>query len=170
MRLRRRLLLAAVIAGAALAFPHAPGRADGPARPAGLEAGASLDPLDLFRAARSAGDAELQRLLEADDADPRQRRLAVEAAPYAVAPIELLAPLSRLAAGRDPELAPAAARVSIVLAEQLGPSELARHEVLPAELAPVRATFRRLSRDRDAREDLRSAGARLDGMLRSLLE
>ena len=135
-----------------------------------LEIGASLDPLDLARAASRAGDAVVERTLSSDEAEPRQRRIALESAPFVHAPIRLVAPLARLASGRDPELAPAAMRVLVAIAERLVPNDLARDEVMPAELRAVIQSLRALRRDATAREDLRSAAGRVEGTLSSLLE
>lgn len=135
-----------------------------------LELGASLDALDLARAANRAGDGGIARALSADETDPRSRRIALESAPYVHAPIRLVEPIGRLAAGRDADLAPAAMRVLIDVLERSTARDLARHEVMPSSLSGTRDLMRRLRRDTTAREDLRSAAARVDAMIGSLLE
>ena len=135
-----------------------------------FELAASLDALDLARAASRAGDGGIEHALSDDGADRRIQRIALESAPFAHAPIRLVSSIGRLAAGRDPDVAPAAMRVLVDIVEHSTARDLARHEVMPSDLASTRDAMRRLRRDPTGREDLRSAAARVDAMLGSLLE
>ncbi|MCZ7678953.1 MAG: hypothetical protein M5U28_09450 [Sandaracinaceae bacterium] len=64
-----------------------------------------------------------------------------------------------VAAGRDPRLAPEAARSALAIATSLRADDLARREVDPAVLAPARASLAALAADATARSDLRVAAA-----------
>lgn len=135
------------------------------AQPDPLAAIADADPMELARVVDRLGDdAVLSRL---DDARPREVRLAAtRAAPFMAWPELALEPLARLAASRDPLLAPAAASAALTIARSLDPDALRRREVDPASLSAARGLFAALSTERSARADLRAAGS----MIASLLE
>jgi hypothetical protein len=104
------------------------------------------DPLELARVVQRFGDAAILRLLAPTTAFVT-RLAAVRASPWLLAPERALGALSELAAGRDPDLAPAAARAALEIAQQLDPASLARRECAPIEL-------------RDALARLQAIGAR----------
>lgn len=140
------------------------------ARPASAQADplvaiADADPMELARVVDRLGDdAVIERL---DAARPREVRLAAtRAAPFMSWPELALAQLARIAAGRDPLLAPAAAQAAVVIARGLDVDQLRRREVDPASLAAARAAFEALSRDEDARADIQAVA----GMVASMLE
>lgn len=116
------------------------------------------DPMELARAVdRHGDDAVLARL---DERSPRDVRLAAtRAARFMRSPELALERLARLAAGRDPILAPAAARAALFIATELDVDALASREVDPATLTQARALFAALEADETAREDLRAAAA-----------
>jgi hypothetical protein len=117
--------------------PPAPPPAD-PAEQAAkaLLAIVDADPLELGRVVQRFGDGAILKLLA--PATPILTQLAaVRASPHLRAPERALRALTELAAGRDPELAPAAARATFEIARQLDGASLARRECLPAELLDV---------------------------------
>lgn len=85
------------------------------------------------------------------------RLAAVRAAPRMQAPERALEGLARIASGRDPDLAPAAALSMLEIARALDPRDLDAREVMREELAPARAAAARLAEDESARGDLRRA-------------
>jgi hypothetical protein len=96
------------------------------------------DPLEIDRVVQRFGDGAVLKLLA--PATPLVTRLAaVRATPWLRAPERALGALSELAAGRDPELAPAAARAALEIARQLDAAALARRECSPVELLDVLA-------------------------------
>jgi hypothetical protein len=124
------------------------------------------DPLDLARAVRRAGDAlVLARLGRGSVA---QQLTAVRCTPFLAAPESALGPLSAIATGRDPDLAPEAARAALTIARALTLEDLARREASLPALVPARAALRRLSADASARGDVRRAAAVAAGALAAL--
>lgn len=83
------------------------------------------------------------------------RLSAIRAAPFCAEPEATLPALVRLAAGRDPALAPAAAVAVHRIAEALTRPELEAHEADFGELDRARTTLVALARDGSARGDLR---------------
>ena len=110
----------------------------------GHEAGKALiavvdaDPLELARVVQRFGDGAILQLLAPATAFVT-RLAAVRASPWLLAPERALGALSELAGGRDPDLAPAAARAALEIAQQLDPASLARRECAPVELRDVLA-------------------------------
>lgn len=123
------------------------------------------DPMELARVVDRLGDdAVLARL---SDAQPREVRLAaLRASPFMRWAELALEPLARIAASRDPLLAPAAASAALTIARSLEPDSLRRREVDPASLSGARGLFTALSAERSARADLRVVAS----MVASLLE
>ena len=122
----------------------------------------SSDPVALARIVERLGDdAVLARLAADDGADvSADARLAAVRASVALrAPERALEPLAAIALGRDPDLAPAAARSILVIARALDPRDLDAREVMRAELAPALAAIAQLAADETARPDLRRAAA-----------
>lgn len=128
-----------------------------------LRSALDADPLDLARSVDRAGDAlVLRRLAHGTVA---QKLAAVRAAPFLAAPEVALLALSALAAGRDPDLAPEAARAALTIARALTPEGLARREAELTLLVPPRDALRRLATDVSARSDVRYAAALAAGAL-----
>lgn len=93
------------------------------------------DPLAAARWADRAGDANvLQRL--APTHPPVMRLRAIRATPAMSDPEHALAPLAALAGGRDPDLAPAAARAALAIAQTLSHDSWQQREV-PVELREI---------------------------------
>ena len=121
-----------------------------------LAAVTSADPMELARVVDRLGDgAVLDRL--AEDSPRTVRLSAVRAARWMTGPELALAPLAELASGRDPLLAPEAARATRVIVEGLTADGLARREVEPASLSTARRRLAALAADESARSDLRAA-------------
>lgn len=119
---------------------------------------ASGDPLELGRFVEKHGDRYVLLRLRAEH--PADTRLAaVRAAPWLDAPERALVPLAHIAAGRDPELAPAAAWSAYRIATSLDPIALGDREVLWSDIAPARALLRHLAADATARPDIRRVAA-----------
>jgi hypothetical protein len=132
-----------------------------------LAAIADADPMELARVVDRLGDdAVLSRL---DDARPREVRLAaMRASPFLAWPELALEPLARIAASRDPLLAPAAASAALTIARSLDPDALGRREVDPASLSAARGLFTALSIEQSARADLRAAASMVAALLEQL--
>jgi hypothetical protein len=94
------------------------------------------DPLELNRVVQRFGDGAILELL-APPTPILTQLAAVRASPWLRAPERALGALTELAAGRDPELAPAAARAALEIARQLDGASLARRECAPDELLDV---------------------------------
>lgn len=125
------------------------------------------DPMELARLVdRYGDDAVIERL--ADDRPRIVRLYAIRAAPYMRWPERALDRLAQLAAGRDPDLAPAAARSALAIAESLTIDELARREVDPSSLGDARTALRAVADDRTARADIRAVCARAAAALERL--
>lgn len=125
------------------------------------------DPSELARAVERAGDeAVIERL---SDGTPTSTRLAaIHAAPRMQGPERALERLAQIAAGRDPDLAPAAARALLEIATALDPRDLDAREVMRDELAPARSAVRASAEDESARGDVRRAAAIADAALAEL--
>lgn len=151
--------LAVLALASALAVASA-GAAEGDEDPATdpFVAVRDADPLELGRVTRARGDgAVLSRL--ADDRPVVVRLAAIRASRWMRAPEAALGRLAALAGGRDPDLAPAAARAAWHIARALDGPALHRREVIPADLAPARSTLQQLAADESARADLRRLAA-----------
>lgn len=123
------------------------------------------DPVALGRAVERLGDDHvIERLGE--DAPLHVRRAAVAASPWLRAPEAALGPLSEVAAGRDPHLAPAAADAAHAIATAIDQPTLARREARPNVLVPAGDRLARLAEDPAARADVRYvAGFAADALL-----
>jgi hypothetical protein len=157
------LVVIAVLAGAG------PGIAQtAPARDAAsqLLALRSADPLELARVVARVGDSAVLALLAADK--PVATRLAaVRAAAWLRQPEQALGTLAELLAGRDSELAPAAARAALQIAQGLDADALAQREVAPAQLTQVLVALLRASELPRVRPDLRAMAAAAAEQLRA---
>lgn len=135
----------------------------------------SADPLDLARMVDRLGDDAVRARLgevgaAANTLDPAIVMAAVRASAWLHAPEEALVRLVEIAAGRDPELAPAAMLAVIRIAERLERSELDAREASDAPVREALAPLAALTEDSAARADLRRAAARAHTLLRALLE
>lgn len=129
------------------AAPPAP-RPPDPAKEAAraLVAIADADPLALARVVNRFSDDVVLSLLA--QAQPVEVRIAAaRACPWLRVPERALARLTELAAGRDPDLAPAAAHAVLQIAQRVDAATLARHEQAPAAFAFVLKSLRALSED-----------------------
>jgi hypothetical protein len=136
---------------------------DAVAQDATLLAAVDDDPLALARWVDRRGDAALLDALESDR--PALRLAAIRAARWMSGPEAALEPLARLAAGRDPDLAPAAALACYRIVRDLDAVALDRREVLRGRLAPARKALAALQGDGAARLDLRRlAGFSVEGL------
>lgn len=129
-----------------------------PAQSDGVAALASLgDALEVGRQVEAMGD---EPVLAAMEADRLALRLgAIRGARWLAAPEEALPTLAALAAGDDPDLAPAAARAGAEIAAELRVDDLTAREADVAALDP--APWQALADDASARADLRGIGARV---------
>lgn len=89
----------------------------------------------------------------------------IRAAPFASDPLHALPRLVALAGSRDPNLAPAAAVAIHRIVFAAEPSDAARVEMHPSELAEVRNGLLRVARDPGARGDIRYLAATSARML-----
>ncbi|MDB4985661.1 MAG: hypothetical protein JWN04_839 [Myxococcaceae bacterium] len=129
----------------------------------------AIDELGVARVAEEAGDVTLRAYLL--EPVPRQRALiAVRASVHARAPEALLEPLAKLACGRDPALAPEAARASYEIASRLAVDELSAREVLRGDLGAARTALQCVEEKPPPRADivalLTQVRAALDVLLR----
>jgi hypothetical protein len=130
------------------------GEAASPELARGLRAIADADPMRLARLCDRVGDSALLAALS--PATPADVRLqAVRATPWLREPHAALPPLLVLVGGRDPALAPAAARAVLRIARRLDTRSLRAMEVDPDVLSPVAADLRALSTRAHLRPDLR---------------
>lgn len=144
----------ALVAGISAAVALGSGGARGEPPSVSLVAVAGADALEVGRVARRLGDVAVLEAM--GQGQPVAERLAaVRAAPWLDAPERALAPLVALLAGRDSELAPAAARAVATIAGALDADALARREVLPESLAPVRASLAQAAEQETLRADIR---------------
>lgn len=114
------------------------------------------DPLRLAQVVDRLGDdGVLERL---GGAHPLAvRRLAVSGCRFLHAPERALPALAELAAGRDPDLAPAAMRAILAIVLELDRADLDAREHDGDELPRTRETLTALAEDDTARPDLRRA-------------
>ncbi|MBO6939564.1 MAG: hypothetical protein JJ863_31625 [Deltaproteobacteria bacterium] len=150
--------LAAIAAALAFASPA-------PAQPEGDVTLATLgDALELDREVEAMGDDAVLAALDAERLDVRLG--ALRAARWLEEPERALPTLAGLAAGDDPDLAPAAARAAGQIAELLRHDDLQAREADLAVLDP--SPWRGLADDESARADLRGIGARVAQVLEGL--
>lgn len=157
--LRRPVLVSGLALVLVAALEAHSGEADAHAQaPDPLLAVHSADPLELARVVDRIGDdAVLDRL--PSETPLAVRLLAVRASPWLHAPELALAPLTALAAGRDPDLAPAAALAILRIAERLDRAELDAREAGGDEIEAALAPLGALAADVTARADLRRGAA-----------
>jgi hypothetical protein len=128
---------------------------------------ADADPMTIARTVDRIGDAEvLARLAQSQ---PRAVQVAaMRAVPFMDGPEAALPSLTEVAAGRDPHLAPEAARALLDATEGLTAEGLARREADLGELTETASRLERIADDETARADLRAACALAAGRLRAL--
>jgi hypothetical protein len=124
------------------------------------------DPLRLARAVHTLGDAKLLALLA--DARVEVQLSAVYAAPALLEPEAALEPIAALVASRDSELAPAAARAALTIAQAITADSLAEHEAAPAALAKARALLQQAAQLTRVRADLRQLAAAAAAQLQAI--
>ncbi|WP_236604131.1 hypothetical protein [Sandaracinus amylolyticus] len=122
-----------------------------------LLAARSSDPLELGRVVDRVGDDAVVARIASEELGADVRLAAVRAAPAMHAPERALEALAAVAAGRDPDLAPAAAHAMLDIARALDPQALDAREVMREELAPARAAIAAILDDESARGDIRRA-------------
>jgi hypothetical protein len=129
-----------------------------------LVAVADADPLELARVVRDLGDdAVLQRLAPGQ---PVETRLAaIRAAPWMREPELALDVLARELSGRDPDLAPAAARSAARIAGSLDAAALLRRERDAGELKGVRELLAAVGKNQRLRQDIRQYALQAAQML-----
>ena len=132
-----------------------------------LRAVADGDDFALARIAARVGDDVVLAAL-ADAGDPLAQLAAIRAAPFIVDREQTLLPLARLAASRDPELAPLAAWKLVRITQDLVREGLDRREVLPRSLAPARAAMTAVAADASARSDIRLCAGHAAHLLESV--
>lgn len=149
--------------------------ADNPRGLDALVAVRSGDPLERAVAVQRGGEAHVYELLhverdgdedsdedtDEDEAAPtaRQQLAIVTAAPFVRAPEQTLLGLATYAAGRDPDIAPAAMASAATIARTLTFHALQDREVDPTSLTPARERFTALAADESVRGDLRGLAA-----------
>lgn len=147
-------LYAALLLGVATArADDAPAANPGPSAAAALIAVRDADPLELARIVARAGDDAILPLL-LDPEPPAVRLAAIRAARWLAEPERALPSVIASIASRDSDLAPAAARAALAIAERLDADELARRELTPTQLAPARDALLQAARQPGVRPDL----------------
>lgn len=114
------------------------------------------DPFVLAQLAERDGDAVILERL-GSTTPLVQRLLAIRVAPLLEVPELAIVRLAELAAGVDPDEAPAAGYALLQIVRRLGlePWRLSTYEVMAVDLVPARAPLTRLAEDTLARGDLR---------------
>jgi hypothetical protein len=116
--------------------------------------------------ARLGDDAVLAGL--AQDKDSVLRLAATRATSYLRNRELALEPLTALAEGRDPELAPAAARRLLAIAQALALEDSSARELSPREFQPTEERLMQLSAAATARRDIRLCAGAAAQLLRSI--
>lgn len=165
-RMRARLRHAACVALGSMALGLTPGAAQAEPPAGALIAVRDADPLELARVAARLGDAAVLALL-APSQPVAAQLAAVRAAPWLREPERALLPIAELIAGRDSELAPAAARAALQITRALDADALARRELLPDDLAPALSALARAAVLSRVRDDLRRMAAAAAEQLRA---
>lgn len=111
------------------------------------------DPLELARVAHRLGDDAVLALL-APGQPTGVRLAAARTAPWLAEPERALMPLAALLSTRDSDLAPAASRALLQIAQALDADTLGRHELLAAELSTVVAELLRVAQLHWVRADV----------------
>jgi hypothetical protein len=123
-----------------------------------LLAADDADPLELARVVQRFGDAAVLSLLEASQ--PVATRIAaMRATPWLARPEDALALLAPEVASRDAELAEAAARGLLAIAQRLDGAALERREQSASALGPVVASLDAVAGQTWIRADLRALAA-----------
>ncbi|MAQ17375.1 MAG: hypothetical protein CMN30_21585 [Sandaracinus sp.] len=117
------------------------------------------DPLEIERYVDTNGDDAVVEALTNEDARLESRLGAIRAAPWLTGPERALGPLARLAAGDDPDLAPAAGRAGQRCAEAIAVDGLTAREEDPAILGEAAAEWQAVADDETARPDVRAVAA-----------
>lgn len=156
------LVLVAVLA------PQGAPRSVAAQEPEALLAVHSADPLELARVVDRIGDDAVLQRLGAETPLP-VRLAAVRASAWLHAPELALPALAELASGRDPDLAPAAARAVLRIAEALDRAALDAREHDGDEIERALPILSALAADGTARADLRRAAAVAVGYLDALV-
>lgn len=129
-----------------------------PSASSALVAVDDADPLELARVVHRYGDSAILALLDA--AQPTATRLAaIRATPWLARPEDALTQLAREVASRDDELAEAAARALLAIAQRLDVATLERREQSPSALGPVVVSLEALAPQTWIRADLRALAA-----------
>ncbi len=132
--------------------------------PDSLVAVVDADPLELARVVRKLGDEAVSQRL-----DPGQsveiRLAAIRSTPWMREPELALNALVRELSGRDPDLAPAAARAAARIAGSLDAESLLRREVDAQGLCPVRTGLVAAGENELLRPDIRLHASRAAEML-----
>lgn len=132
-----------------------------------LVAVVDAEPLELGRVARRLGDVAVIARLDAKTGT-EVRLAAIRATPHLREPERALGSLSLIVSTRDAVLAQAAARSVLAIVTALDVDQLARHEMLPAELIAVRVELERVAALEHVRADLRAMVRAAAGMLAGL--
>jgi hypothetical protein len=128
----------------------------------------AIDEISLARLAEERGDAALRARLR-DTTQRTATLIAVRASPHARAPEALLVALAQLACGRDPVLAPEAARALFQSTARLSSSALSGREVLRSDLASARDALACSDKKPLPRADIRSLISHVRAALDALL-
>lgn len=113
----------------------------------------SADSLDAARWSDRVGDAAVLTYLSSKSS-AGHAWVAILAAPHLRAPELSLLALAKLAGGRDPDLAPSAARAALSVVSELSFDDLGRREVVPSDLEPALEAFCALREQARVRLDI----------------
>jgi hypothetical protein len=116
--------------------------------------------------ARIGDDAVLAALAQHDDV--LLCLAALRSTPYLRSPASALPALAELAAGRDPELAPAAARRALAISQALALRHANTDELMDGAIAPIRSALAALAQAQDARRDVRVSAGQAAALLQTL--
>ena len=166
---RWALVLGVGLAGCFAASGRAsePKRHSHQGRAQGFAAVVDENPLELARRVDVLGDRAVLNAL-ALDANAPERLAAIRAAAWMRAPEWALEPLVVMLRGRDAEVATAAARALQRIASRIDADTLAMREVMPSDLAPVRAQLAMALGDALLAPDLALVAALIDQHLKHL--
>ena len=160
------LILLALWSDASGAVHATPPRADAEAL---LQAAVDADELDLAALRARIGDEPVLAAL-APETEVALQLVAVRAAPYLANPELALPALAVIAQGRDPDLAPAAARRAFQIAQMLELEDVAAREIALGPLRDTEQNLSRLSTSNVARVDVKMYAAEAAHLLRRLRE
>jgi hypothetical protein len=134
-----------------------------------LRAAVDSDELALAALTARIGDNAVVQAL-ADDRDAQRRLAAVRAAPYLHEVAIALQPLAAIAQGRDPELAPAAARRALQIAQALALQDPSVGELTRDAIEPASHALRTLAGSDGTSRELRLCAAEAAYLLDRLLD